>query len=349
MRHYADLVRYFGMKILIAGAGSIGQRHARNLQAIGMKDIAVSDPDASKLSTLATELSCTVYEDFIEALETVKPDAVFVCSPTKFHVNQALAAAKTGAQLFVEKPLNHTMEGVDALKKEVDARSLICMVGCNMRFHHGPSTVKKLLDSGVIGTVRDAEVRVLFDFTGRADIKGNLKRIRATYNADPAQGGAIRECVHEIDLALWYFGPGALKRASKIPARRIGIPEVEGEASLRIRHESGVDCHVHLSFMHPEYKRGCDIRGSKGSIRWDFTENIVHVTGTDGHLEALYPAPQSYAMNQMYLDEILHFFACIKSGVQPMGNLHEASEALAMALKGVKTAKEMEESSVPAC
>lgn len=336
------------MKILIAGAGSIGQRHARNLRAIGMEEIAVFEPDQTKRDAITTELSCKGYGDFDEALRTEKPGVVFVCSPTKFHVSQALAAAKNGAHLFIEKPLNHTMEGVDALKKEAEARKLIVMVGCNMRFHHGPSTVKKILDKGTIGDPRDADVHVLFDFTGRADLKGNLERIRATYNADPAQGGAIRECVHEIDLALWYFGAGVLERATKIPAQRIGIPEVEGEASLHIRHENGATSCVHLSFMNPVYKRGCTITGTKGSIVWDFTENVVHVNDAAGKETASHPAPAGYVTNQMYLDEISYFFDCIKKGEKPMGNLDDATRALQMALKGVETAKELEESGVSA-
>ncbi len=334
--------------VLVCGAGSIGKRHARNLKSIGVGQIAVFDPDATMREAIAQEIGCTTYGDFAEALSTENPDVVFVCSPTKYHVTQAMDAANAGAHLFIEKPLNHSMQGVEELKNLAAKKKLTCMVGCNMRFHHGPSTVHKILEASTIGDVESADVHVLFDFTGRADLKGNLERIRATYNADPSQGGAIRECVHEIDLALWYFGPGDLERATKIRAQRIGIPEVEGEAKLYMLHKDDVTSCVHLSFMNPVYKRGCSIRGTKGSIEWDFTENIVKVSDERGNPSAAYPAPEGYEVNRMYLDEIMYFFDCIQSGRKPMGNLDDAILALEMALKAVETAKEMEESAVAA-
>ncbi len=328
------------LKILICGTGSIGKRHTRNLHTLGVQELGVFDPSEEQCKEITDEVGCTGYSNYESALEQMKPDIVFICSPTIFHVDQAMAAANAGANLFIEKPLNHTIEGVDALQKIVEEKNLTCMVGCNMRFHFGPSTVKKILDEKTIGDVSDAEVHVLFDFTGRADLKGNVERIRATYNADPAQGGAIRECVHEIDLSLWYFGAGNLNHATKINADRIGIPEVEGESSLFIDHESGTKSHVHLSFMHPEYKRGCSITGSEGSIEWDFTEGIVKVQDPEGKEMATYSPPEGYEVNQMYLDEISYFFDCMENGSKPMGNLDDATLALEMALHAVNTAQE---------
>ncbi|MBM3230784.1 Gfo/Idh/MocA family oxidoreductase [Candidatus Peregrinibacteria bacterium] len=327
------------MKILIAGAGSIGQRHARNLRTIGAGTLAVFEPDAAKRTTISQELSCDSYNNFDEALRSMKPDVVFVCSPTKFHVAQALAAAKAGAHLFIEKPLNHTMDGVDALSKEIEKNHLICMVGCNMRFHHGPRTVKKLLVQGEIGPVKNADITVVFNFTGRADFEGKLEKYSKSYNADPSQGGATRECVHEIDLALWYSGPATLKSATKEMAGRIGLPAIEGASNLMLQHENGVVSNVHLSIMEPVYRRGCTIQGEKGSIEWSFGGDVI-VRDTSGAITASYPQPQSYEVNQMYIDEILYFFDCMKKNVTPQGNLDDATRALAVALETIERAEE---------
>ncbi len=327
------------MKILIAGAGSIGQRHARNLRVIGMEDIAVFEPDATKRTAITTELSCEGYDDFDEALKTFKPNVVFVCSPTKFHVTQALAAAKIGAHLFIEKPLNHNMEGVDALRKEVESHNLICMVGCNMRFHHGPSTVKKLLDQGVIGRVKHADITVAFNFTGRADFEGKLEKYSKSYNADPSQGGATRECVHEIDLALWYFGPAALKSAMKEMATKIGLPNIEGASNLTLRHENGTVSDVHLSIMEPQYKRGCSIQGEKGTIEWSFGKDVI-VYDAKGAVTVTHPEPAAYEVNRMYIDEITYFLECVEKKKKPLGNLTEAKRALEIALETIEKAEE---------
>lgn len=328
-----------GMKILIAGAGSIGQRHARNLRAIGMEEIALFEPDQIKREAIAKELSCEGFGNYDEALKMFKPDVVFVCSPTKFHVAQALAAAKASAHLFIEKPLNHTMEGVTELEKAVQEKDLICMVGCNMRFHHGPSTVKNLLDQGVIGRVKHAEITVAFNFTGRADFEGKLEKYSKSYNADPAQGGATRECVHEIDLALWYFGPAVLKKATKEMATSIDLPQIEGASNLTLQHENGTVSDVHLSIMEPQYKRGCAIQGERGTIEWSFGKDVV-VRDTKGNVISSHPEPAGYEVNRMYIDEITYFLECVKKKNKPLGNLSEAKRALEVALETIEKAEE---------
>jgi predicted dehydrogenase len=81
------------------------------------------------------------------------PELVIVATPTALHAEHALAAARRGCHVFVEKPLAHSSAGVWELADEVARRDLISLVGCNMRFHPGPAAVKRLLDSGAIGRV----------------------------------------------------------------------------------------------------------------------------------------------------------------------------------------------------
>lgn len=325
-------------KILICGTGSIGQRHARNVRALGVQQIAVYDPDTVKRSALAAELSCDAFADLDEALATFQPDVVFVCSPTKHHVAQAIAAANAGADLFIEKPLNHTMEGIAELKQMIEKKDLICMVGCNMRFHHGPSVVRKLVEQKEIGEITDAEVTVAFNFTGRADFANDVEKYRHSYNADPQQGGAVRECVHEIDLSMWYFGDAKLESATKEMATPLQLPDVEGTADLYLSHKNGVRSHVHVSFMEPEYRRYCKINGEKGSIEWHFGKEVV-VRDTEGTVTSTYTEPEGYDVNQMYLDETTHFFNCVENHTMPQGHIDDAIRALKLALETLEKAE----------
>ncbi|HKY54022.1 MAG TPA: Gfo/Idh/MocA family oxidoreductase, partial [Anaerolineales bacterium] len=73
------------MKFLIAGLGSIGRRHLRNLIAQGENDIILlrtrkgTMPD-EELAGYPTETNIT------EALENHQPDAVIVANPTSLHL-----------------------------------------------------------------------------------------------------------------------------------------------------------------------------------------------------------------------------------------------------------------------
>ena len=47
----------------------------------------------------------------------------------------ALAAAKAGCHLFIEKPVSHTLDQLDELMALVEQNRLVTMVGYHLRFH----------------------------------------------------------------------------------------------------------------------------------------------------------------------------------------------------------------------
>src|SRR5512146_1303304 len=95
-------------KLLIAGLGSIGRRHFRNLIALGEKDIILL---RTRKATLPDEelAGYPVETDLQEALQKHQPDAVIVSNPTAFHLDVALPAAETGCAILLEKPISNSM------------------------------------------------------------------------------------------------------------------------------------------------------------------------------------------------------------------------------------------------
>ncbi|MBU1123640.1 Gfo/Idh/MocA family oxidoreductase [Patescibacteria group bacterium] len=316
------------MRILVSGAGSIGSRHARNLKTLGV-DLVITDPDENRMNALAQEIGAIAFESLEEALKE-KPDAVFVCSPSSLHIQQAKLAVESGANVFIEKPLSHSLTGVDDLISLAKAKRVKAFVGCNMRFHHGPSIVKKLIDEGRIGKIIGAEVYTgsyLPDWRPKQDYK-------QSYSADPFSGGAILDCIHEIDLALWYLGSAEIKNSEIESAASIDLPEVDGSADLILQHSSGAVSKVHLSFIEKEYKRFCIIKGESGTIKWDINSKKVELIGSDS--VEVYDEPDGYDMNQMYLEEAKHFLDAIANSAVLSGTLEEAREALEIAIYAKK-------------
>src|ERR1041385_8853720 len=101
-------------RALVVGAGSIGQRHLKNLRALGVAQLMACDPDSQRLEAVS-ELEVRGFADFSEALAVGKPEMVLICTPPVFHVMQAIEALKIGADVFVEKPLSDRLEKVDCL------------------------------------------------------------------------------------------------------------------------------------------------------------------------------------------------------------------------------------------
>lgn len=255
------------------------------------------------------------------------PQVVVIASPTHWHVQQALEAAGRGCHLLIEKPLSHCPEGIDALQAQVEQRHLITLVGCNMRFHPGPATVKQLLEQKAIGHVLAARIQ-----SGSYLPRWRpWQDYRTSYSASPEYGGAILDCIHEIDLTLWYFGPAQVVGASRLPATTLGL-EADGLAEIVLLHESGMLSSVHLNFVQRDYRRACQIIGSEGTIYWDFQARRVDVFGPDGELARSIPEPAGWQVNQMYVDELTHFLQAVERGTPTINPISGGWAALQIAL-----------------
>ena len=125
------------MRIAVLGCGSIGRRHLHNLRRLGCDDVVAYDPLLEARQAVAHELGVRCLAT-VEAVWATQPQVVLIAAPSNLHTELALAAAERGCDLFIEKPLAHTLADLDRLQAEVTARDLVTMVGCNMRFHPGP-------------------------------------------------------------------------------------------------------------------------------------------------------------------------------------------------------------------
>ncbi len=311
-------------RILVLGGGSIGKRHAMNLRLLGQREIAMMEPDAIRRTALEKELGVETFPDVPGALAAFHPTIVFVCSPTREHVSQALLAAEAHVDLFIEKPLSYSMDGITELEQATADR--IVMIGCNMRFHPGPRTVKEWIDAGMIGEITKAKFwteSCLPDWRPQTDY-------RKSYSADPLQGGVLLDCIHEIDLALWVCGPATLESATVKPATSIGLT-VDGEAVMRLTHAHNVTSDVSVSFVKKGYERGCIIEGEDGRIAWEYGAG-VRLEGSDGTRRESFPEPPQWESNQMYLDEVASFLTCMENRSPTFSGLREGKAALMIAL-----------------
>src|SRR5262249_5553764 len=149
-----------------------------------------------------------------------------------------------GAHVFIEKPLAATTEGVAELRGELRARGLHAMVGCNLRFDAVYAAVGDALLRGELGRVYAAHLMFGYDLAAwRAGVD-----YRKVYSARKAEGGGIvLDAIHEIDLALGWFG-GVRRILSSV--RRTGALEadVEDVADLVLEFRSGVVATIHLNY-----------------------------------------------------------------------------------------------------
>ncbi|HTY43384.1 MAG TPA: Gfo/Idh/MocA family oxidoreductase [Thermoanaerobaculia bacterium] len=326
------------MRIAVLGMGSIGRRHARNLRDLGQKDLVLFEPASDARSSLDVFPGSRVCARLEEVWDS-RPNVVFVTAPTDQHAGLALEAARRGCHLFIEKPVSDTDEGLEVLGDEVESRRLISMVGCNMRFHPGPAKVRELIERGAIGEVIAARIHTgsyLPDWRPGSDY-------RASYSASASRGGGvILDCIHEIDLALWYFGPGAVLAAATRPAASIGL-EVEGVAEILVLHDTGVLSSTHLNFVQRDYRRGCTIVGALGTLSWLFGVPEVLCARGGGEAPERHALIDGWEINDMYVAELRSFLECVAEGRPTPNPVAQARATLRVALEAKRLARDSAE------
>jgi predicted dehydrogenase len=314
------------MRIAIIGCGSIGRRHLANLMHLGYRDLLACDPVAAARDSVAAEFGVPTYAD-PQAVWEQRPAVTLITSPSHCHVPLALQAAAVGSHLFIEKPVSHNLEQLDQLLHLAREQRITTLVGCNMRFHPGPAQVKAWLTDQAIGDVLGSRLQTgsyLPRWRPQSDY-------RQSYSASPAWGGAVLDCIHELDLALWLFGKARLVAAITRPATSLGLA-TDGLAEILLEHTGGVVSNVHLNFVQRNYRRSIQIIGSTGSIEWDWTAGRADLYGPTGEVSASTPQPANWSVNLMYLDELKHFLTCVQTGVSTVNPLDSAADTLRLAL-----------------
>lgn len=326
------------MRVLVAGLGSIGRRHARNLLALGAEAVWGCDPDAGARDAVARDLGIEAVADLGSALAR-RPDAVLVCTPTHRHLEAARSALAAGAHVFVEKPIAASLDGVAAFAAEARARGLIVLVGCNMRFHPGVATLRAALDAGRVG--RPLYVHARFSHHLPSWRPGT--DYRRTYSARRDEGGGILlEGVHEVDYVQWLAGEAASVAGL---TGRLGDLDIDSEdyALVTLHLKSGAVAQIQLDYLSRLKLRGCEIVGDAGVARWTSEGKAperVRVTCADaGASETLLYESAVYDGNLMYLDEMRHFLACVAGDAVPLVDAEQGGRVLELALMARESAE----------
>ena len=327
---------------LIVGLGAIGQRHLRNLRALLGEDVEIAAYRQRGLTQVLSEslqveaehglhdaYRVQVFADLDEALAS-RPGAVFVCNPSSLHLPIALEAARAGGNLFIEKPLSHTYEGVDALLAAVEERDLVGLVGYQWRFHPCLVQARELLGENAIGRV----------LAVRAEVGEYLPHwhtyedYRQTYGARRELGGGVLlSQIHEMDYLYWFFG---LPKRVYCVGGHLSRLEIDVEDVASTLMEFATDGHIFPVHLHQDYlqrppSRRCHIIGEEGRIEMDLMARTVRVF--DGHsaLARLYDF-SGVERNQMFLDELKHFLACLRRQQTPVVSVRDGAASLRMAL-----------------
>lgn len=259
-------------RIGIVGAGNISETHARAAQSIpGVEIVAVCGANGEKTAALAGRTGAAAYDDFARFLEHVPMDLVAIGSPSGLHATQAIAAARRGLHVLVEKPIDFDLDRVDALIEASERAGVRVGVFFQDRLRPGVLKMKEMVDTGQLGTPVLASGRVKWY---RPAEYYAASQWRGTWALDGG-GALMNQGIHTADLLLWLFGP--VRRVFARMATRVHPIEVEDTVAATLEFESGALGILEASTaVFPGYPRRVELTGSEGTVVLE-NETIIAV------------------------------------------------------------------------
>lgn len=321
--------------VLVAGAGSAGRRHLRNLRALlpdarlacwRMSEPA-SDPE---LATLADAVVFSAEEAL-----AFSPGAAIVAGPATTHARVAIALAAHGVPLLIEKPLSHSLREADLIADAVAASGTVALVGYMLRFHPLLATLRAELERGTIGRVLSVDAEVGQSITEWRPAKPYQSTVSA--RADLG-GGVLLELSHEFDYLAWLLGP--VSRVGALTATLSGLElDVADCAAVAVRFSSGALGTISLDLVRRPMRRGCRIHGENGTFELDLVGQTLRL-GRAGAAWSTVEERPGFDRNDMFLSEMRHFLACIAGVERPAITIGDGRHALAVADAAARSAQE---------
>ena len=270
------------MRIGLIGGGGISATHARAARAIpGVEIVAVHGTNRDKVAALAREHGGSAF-DSLDAFLATPMDLVAIGSPSGLHAEQAIAAARRGIHVLVEKPLDITTAKIDALIGEAHRAGVKVGVFFQERRIPEIAALKTRIESGELG-------EPLF-IAGRLDwyrppeyYSGSRWRGRTSLDG----GGALmNQGIHTVDLMLWLFGDAA--RVLGRTATRLHRIEVEDTAAALIEFENGAFGTLRATTAaYPGFPRRLTLTGTRGSVEHEEPARAAAVADATPHQRVL--------------------------------------------------------------
>lgn len=259
----------------IIGCGMISRFHARAIGDVkGTKLAACFDQFPAAADKLAEETGCKAYHNLDEMLADPKVDIVTIGTPSGAHMEPAVAAAKAGKHVIVEKPLEVTLKRCDRIIKACEENDVKLAAIFPSRFHDSSRKLKQAIDANRFGklTVGDAFVKWY-----RTQEYYDSGAWRGTWKLDGG-GALMNQAIHSVDLLTWLMGPVAEVQAyaDTLAHERI---EVEDTIVATLRFANGALGTIEATTAaYPGYLKRIEIHGSQGSAlleeedlkAWDF-------------------------------------------------------------------------------
>jgi predicted dehydrogenase len=224
----------------------------------------------------AAEQGCRPYHTLDAMLQDPAVDVVVIGTPSGAHLEPAVAAARAGKHVVVEKPLEITLARCDKILRECERAGVTLSAIFQARFSEASQALKRAVDAGRFGRLTLAEAYVKWFRTQAYYDSGQW---RGTWQLDGG-GALMNQAIHTVDLLTWLMGPVAEVRAhtATLAHERIAV---EDTAVATLQFANGALGVIEATTAaYPGYAKRIEVHGSEGSaaledeslVTWDFAK-----------------------------------------------------------------------------
>ncbi len=281
-------------RVALVGVHGFGTHHLRNLehlQAAGAVElVAVADPQPPAAGSVPA--SARVYPGLDELLSaTTALDLVIVATPIQTHAPLALAALRTDADLYLEKPPVASLADFNRLCDAAAASGRSVQIGFQSLGSHALQEIENLVAAGTLGTVQGISA------TGRwVRDRAYYKRSRwagkrSINGVDVVDGVATNPLAHAVATTLRIAGARTTADVVSVETELYRANDIESDDTsvIRIRTASGLPITCALTICASEsVEPYVTLQGSAGTAVFHYTEDRLTVTTASGTTEETY-------------------------------------------------------------
>lgn len=312
------------LSFAVIGAGRIGAVHAATVAAHpDARLVVVADPYGDGADRLATAHGARSTKNVAEVFAASDVDAVIVCSPTPHHVDHIVAAVRAGKAVLCEKPVDLSIERVDACLEAIAGKEDTVMIGFNRRFDPTFAEIHARVGQGEIGPLEQLTI-----------ISRDPDAPPASYIKD--SGGIFRDMtIHDFDTARYFLGD--IVSVSAVGQHLDPAIEAAGDfdaAVVTLTAASGaVATIINSRHCAAGYDQRLEAFGPRGALEAkNHTSTTVRFAGGSGS-DAAGPYLDFFLerYTEAYRRELSHFIEAISTGTAPSPSLIDGREALVLA------------------
>ena len=247
----------------IVGCGLIADFHAKAIDSVpNARLVVTASRSAKNARRVAKPYRADWTTNWRDVLKRDDVDVVNVCTPSGAHMPYAVAAAKAGKHVVVEKPLEITLARCDRMVEATDKAGVKLVTIFPSRFGHAAQAIKQAIDQGRLGRIvlADAYVKWYRDQAYYAP-----GRWQGTKKLDGG-GALMNQSIHTIDLLQWFAGPvkSVMGRVGRLGHEGIEVEDA-GVAVLEFRN-GAFGTIEGTTAAYKGYPRRVEICGTKGSV-----------------------------------------------------------------------------------